>query len=67
MLFNLSQQRHFKNTGNRGYFNSIGYGPYFEELRIWQCPLNGNRSCLSDANGPHYQITVEGGKNMLTN
>ena len=70
MLFNLSQEREFKNTGTgEEIYCDTGYGPYYgnAELVAYQ-PFNGNGNCESWANTSAYKIPEdEDGKDMLTN
>jgi hypothetical protein len=70
MLFNLSRCRHFpsrqtwKEVWCRDLIGpSFGYG----ELSANDEPFNGEMNCASYANNHAYGISVEGGKNMLTN
>jgi hypothetical protein len=69
MLFNLSRQRHFTNTGkgNEIYCYS-DLGPCYGNGELCACePFNGDGKCYSYANFANYKIKEEGGKNMLTN
>jgi hypothetical protein len=71
MLFNLSQQRHFKNhgTGDEIYCDSA-CGPCYgcAELAAHYQLFNGDGNCRSYANNNTYKIPEDkDGKNMLTN
>jgi hypothetical protein len=69
MLFNLSQQRCFNNTGNGREINCCsGFGPDYVigELSAYQ-PFNRDGNCRSQGNLSGYEIPYEGRKNMLTN
>ena len=71
MLFNLSQQRHFKNTGtDKEIFCRSDYGPYYGygELAARDQPFNGYGNCESWVNKNTYNIPEdEDHMNMLTN
>ena len=69
MLFNLSRQLHFTNTGKgEEVWCRSQYGPFYgyDELSAYE-PFNGDGNCTSCANRDNYKIKEEGGKNMLTN
>ena len=69
MLFNLSQQRCFNNTGNDGGIKCWnGYGPCYGWEELSACPpFNRDGNCRSHGNRISYKIPYEGRKNMLTN
>ena len=69
MLFNLSQQHHFPNTGYGKINCHSKEGPKYgySELSAMNEPFNGDRKCFSGANNDDHKIPIEGGKNILTN
>ena len=70
MLFNLSQEREFKNTGTgEEIYCQSDYGPYYggTELAAFGQRFNGYGYCRSDANEDTYKIPLKDGKNTLTN
>ncbi len=71
-LFNLTRSRLFKATEKGGIFCWSVRGPIFyasnnpAELGAYE-PFKGDNKCISWANEPGYCISIEDGKNMLTN
>jgi hypothetical protein len=71
MLFNLSQEKVFKNTGTgKEIFCWNCYGPCFgdSELKVCMGKFNEDENCVSYAYHEAYKIPLgDGRKNMLTN
>ncbi len=72
-LFNLTQERKFKNKGTSKQIRCLkSCGPDFRvggfsELGLTDDLFDGKETCYSWVNEPGYGIPIKGGMNMLTN